>query len=262
MSFRDFSPKQPSGGGGGGSGSRTPPRTQNNNSPFKRSSSNNTNTNNNKQRNPDLDSLQYSRSKSDSTYQNNFSPNYEENIGGMITFEPSSQQQYGSSTPSQQQQQQQQMTIQQSPSIQRREDEYALQVMQQREGEIRTIQQKMNVVNEIYKDLGKVVDEQSTQINNVEDTFNRSKQNTKMGLEQLSKANTKGSKKNANGGNSEEEGGDSKRKQFFLFKYIQKSANEISKMVSVCTGGSNAAASYTVDETWNKEDDNGGEGGG
>ena len=254
MSFRDFSPKQPTGGGG----SRTPPRTQNNNnSPFKRSSSNNTNTNNNKQRNPDLDSLQYSRSKSDSTYQNNFSPNYEENIGSMITFEPSSQQ-YGDSTPSQQQQQQQ-MTIQQSPSIQRREDEYALQVMQQREGEIRTIQQKMNVVNEIYKDLGQVVDDQGTQINNVEDTFNRSNLNTQKGLEQLTKANTKGSKKNNSGGNSEETG--DKRKQFFLFKYIQKSANEISKMVSVCTGGSNAAAaSYAVDETWNKDDT--GDGGG
>ena len=255
MSFRDFSPKQPS--GGGGSGSRTPPRTQNNNSPFKRSSSNNTNTNNNnKQRNPDLDSLQYSRSKSDSTYQNNFSPNYEENIG-MITFEPSSQQ-YGG-TPSQQSQQQQQMTIQQSPSIQRREDEYALQVMQQREGEIRTIQQKMNVVNEIYKDLGQVVDDQGTQINNVEDTFNRSNLNTQKGLEQLTKANTKGSKKNNSGGNSEEGmEGDNRRKQFFLFKYIQRSANEISKMVSVCTGGSNAAASYTVDDetTWNKQDDN------
>jgi len=250
MSFRDFSPKQPS--GGGGSGSRTPPRTQNNNSPFKRSSSNN--TNNNKQRNPDLDSLQYSRSKSDSTYQNNFSPNYEENIG--ITFEPSSQQY--DSTPSQQPQQQ--MTIQQSPSIQRREDEYALQVMQQREGEIRTIQQKMNVVNEIYKDLGQVVDEQGEQINNVEDTFNRSNQNTKKGLEQLTKANAKGNKKNANDDGSEEGDSNDKRKQFFLFKYIQKSANEISKMVSVCTGGSNAAAaSYTVDETWNnKQDDNGG----
>ena len=250
MSFRDFSPKQPS----GGSGSRTPPRTQNNNSPFKRSSSNNTN---NKQRNPDLDSLQYSRSKSDSTYQNNFSPNYEENIG--ITFEPSSHQYEGRSTPSQQSQQQQ-MTIQQSPSIQRREDEYALQVMQQREGEIRTIQQKMNVVNEIYKDLGQVVDEQGTQINNVEDTFNRSNLNTQKGLEQLSKANTKGNKKGKDGGEGEEESND-KRKQFFLFKYIQKSANEISKMVSVCTGGSNAAtASYTVDdETWNKQDDNGGD---
>ena len=134
--------------------------------------------------------------------------------------------------------------------VQQREEEYAIQVMQQREEEMRDIHRKMHVVNEIYKDLGEVVDGQQEHIDNVEDQFSGAAEQTRRGLEQIQKANNKGSK--TGGGDQEGEG---KRKQFFLMRYLTKAANDVAKLASAC--GGSASASYVNDEDgvgWNEKD--------
>lgn len=228
MSFRDFSPKSSASKKG------LPVEGSNNNGQRQPSPLHNRSTsasNNRPIPMQHFDSLQYSRSKSDSTYQNHFSPSYIDNIGlnndnnNIIT------------------------TTESSLLIQQREEEYAMQVMQEREGELKDIHHKMNVVNEIYKDLGEVVSTQGEQIDQLETQFGRAAESTRKGCEQISKANIKASKKVGKKGGEEEEGTSSsdKRQQFFLFRYLQKSANEISKLVSVC--GGSGSANY-VDESW------------
>ena len=124
--------------------------------------------------------------------------------------------------------------------------------MREREQELQDINHKMHVVNEIYRDLGEVVDQQQDQIDNIEDQFGMASDNARKGLEQLEKANSKGNKK-CSQKNDEEENGDDKRQdecQFFLMKYVQKKMNSVSKMMSVC--GGSATAEYSL----GKEDDN------
>lgn len=135
-----------------------------------------------------------------------------------------------------------------------------MQVMQQRESELRDINRKMNVVNEIYKDLGEVVDQQQEQIDDVEDQFGSAAEATRRGLEQIEKANKTHKKVTAVDAEQNDDiggiGGGSaseKRKQFFLLHYISKSlsksASEIAKMVSVCGGSS---ADYVDKSSWKK----------
>lgn len=174
-----------------------------------------------------LDSLQYSRSQSDSTYQTrqSISPYANDSVddGARSTL------------------------------VQQREEEYAVRVMQQREEEMRDIRRKMHAVNEIYKDLGEVVDQQQEQIDRVEDQFGGAADATRRGLELLEKANTKhknlavddDEQNNIGGGGAAE-----KRKQFILFQYLSKSANELVKLISVC--GGSGSADYVDRSSWKK----------
>jgi t-SNARE complex subunit (syntaxin) len=57
--------------------------------------------------------------------------------------------------------------------------------MQSREEDIQQINQKMNKVNEIYKDLGNLVSSQQDQIDEIEDAVADSNQNAEYGLDQL-----------------------------------------------------------------------------
>ena len=122
-----------------------------------------------------------------------------------------------------------------------------MQVMQQREEELRDINRKMHTVNAIYQDLGEVVEQQQEQIDLLEDQFGQSAEATRKGLEQVEKANTKRSWRKKTGDSNEEQGGvgSDKRKQFFLLHYLSKSASEVAKMVSVCAGS--GSASYVDD---------------
>eukprot|EP00970_Alexandrium_tamarense_P006075 scaffold1020_cov182-Alexandrium_tamarense.AAC.21 len=142
--------------------------------------------------------------------------------------------------------------------VEQREEQYAMEVMRQREEELKEINQKMHVVNEIYKDLGEVVDEQQDQIDELEGQFGRTADQTKRGLDQLEKANRRGNKRSGNCIDSEKEDGANKRSQFFLLNHFRKGATgmaakisavpeNIAKMVSVCAGGS-ASASYAFGE--------------
>lgn len=232
MSFRDFSPQ------------KTPPgrynnnnknnKQNNNNSPLRRTSSANKVPPTPNSLRSDQDSLAYSRSQSDSTYQTStyFSPNYMDNLGMNVNNDNDPNQ----NSPGTQ-------TL-----IQQREDEYALQVMQQREGEIKDINDKMNVVNEIYKDLGEVVEGQQEHVDRLENQFGNAAQHTQRGLEQIEKANIKANKKQRGGesNNEGEEGDTSKRKQFALFRYMQKSVDSLTNLVSICGG---SGASKYVNET-------------
>jgi hypothetical protein len=101
---------------------------------------------------------------------------------------------------------------------QQREQDYAIQIMREREQELQDINHKMHVVNEIYKDLGEVVDQQQEQIDNIEDQFARTSDNTRRGLEQLEKANAKGSKKNNEKQEGEEGDAQEGECQFFMLK--------------------------------------------
>ena len=67
--------------------------------------------------------------------------------------------------------------------------------MQQREIEIREINNKMNVVNEIYKDLGGLVESQQDDIDTIEHQFETANEVSRRALEQIRKANQKGGKK-------------------------------------------------------------------
>jgi len=130
-----------------------------------------------------------------------------------------------------------------------------MQVMQQREEELRDINRKMHTVNAIYQDLGEVVEQQQDQIDLVEDQFGGTAEATRKGLEQIEKANTKRSWRKKDGTSNEEQPqggvGSDKRKQFFLLHYLSKSASEVAKMVSVCAGS--GSASYVHGESWSKK---------
>lgn len=64
-----------------------------------------------------------------------------------------------------------------------------MQVMQSRENDIQQINQKMNTVNEIYKDLGSLVAGQQDQVDEIEDAVADSNNNAAYGLDQLERAN-------------------------------------------------------------------------
>jgi len=78
---------------------------------------------------------------------------------------------------------------QQVQMVMQREEEYSKQAMQSREEDIQQINQKMNKVNEIYKDLGNLVSSQQDQIDEIEDAVADSNQNAESGLDQLERAN-------------------------------------------------------------------------
>jgi hypothetical protein len=125
----------------------------------------------------------------------------------------------------------------QSLIVQQREEEYAIQVMEQREEELRDIHRKMHVVNEIYKELGEVVEQQQDQIDQIEVEFEGAAESTRRGLEQIEKANKKRERrKDERDGEGGDGDGPDKAKQFFLFHYLSKTAAEISKLLSVCGG--------------------------
>ncbi|KAL7526329.1 hypothetical protein ACHAWF_001728 [Thalassiosira exigua] len=126
-----------------------------------------------------------------------------------------------------------------------------MRAMREREEELRDINRKMHVVNQIYKDLGEVVDEQQDQIDEVENQFGGAADATRRGLEQLEKANKthrKVAEADADNNNAE---GPGKWDRFFLFQYITKSANELSKLISVCGGA--GSADYVEGESWTKK---------
>jgi len=74
------------------------------------------------------------------------------------------------------------------------EDEYAHDVMRERESEISNINKKMHQVTDIYKDLGQVVSSQQEQIDGIEDSMYAAQDNAKYGLQQLEKAKGKTTK--------------------------------------------------------------------
>ena len=69
------------------------------------------------------------------------------------------------------------------------QEEYSKQVMQSREDDIQQINQKMNKVNEIYKDLGNLVGSQQDQIDEIEDAAADADSRAANGLDQLQRAN-------------------------------------------------------------------------
>jgi len=75
--------------------------------------------------------------------------------------------------------------------LQMKEEEYAHQVMRERESEIVNINQKMHQVTDIYNDLGQIVNGHQEQIDVIEDTMYAARDNANYGLEQLQKANGK-----------------------------------------------------------------------
>lgn len=74
-------------------------------------------------------------------------------------------------------------------AVMQNEEEYSKEVMLKREAEIQQITEKMNAVNEIYKDLGNIVTEQQDLIDAVENMVDESDQNAAYGLDQLERAN-------------------------------------------------------------------------
>jgi len=83
------------------------------------------------------------------------------------------------------QESQQRMMLQ----LQRDEDNVNLQIMREREEEIRKINQGMITVNEIYKDLSRLVTQQQEDVDKVELHVEQSNMHAKQGLIQLEKAN-------------------------------------------------------------------------
>jgi t-SNARE complex subunit (syntaxin) len=61
--------------------------------------------------------------------------------------------------------------------------------MREREEEIRTIHKGMHTVNEIYKDLAGLVDEQQEGVDTIETQMENTKENTATGLKHIEKAN-------------------------------------------------------------------------
>jgi len=61
--------------------------------------------------------------------------------------------------------------------------------MQERDVEIRKINKEMHTVNEIFKDLAGIVNEQQEEIDNIETLMENSNAHAKAGLEQVQKAN-------------------------------------------------------------------------
>jgi hypothetical protein len=100
---------------------------------------------------------------------------------------------YRSSSRGQQQQQQQQSyqehRQQQSTTIPAStEDEYNIQIMKEREAEILQINQKMNTVNEIYKDLAGLIDGQQELIDQVDNQIDLANGYTKAGIDNYEEA--------------------------------------------------------------------------
>eukprot|EP00956_Cyclotella_meneghiniana_P006272 scaffold8222_cov21-Cyclotella_meneghiniana.AAC.1 len=61
--------------------------------------------------------------------------------------------------------------------------------MREREEEIRNIHKGMQTVNEIYKDLATLVDNQQENIDTIENQMEGAKENTSTGLRHIEKAN-------------------------------------------------------------------------
>mmetsp|Transcript_727 Transcript_727/g.1631 ORF Transcript_727/g.1631 Transcript_727/m.1631 type:complete len:251 (+) Transcript_727:83-835(+) len=140
--------------------------------------------------------------------------------------------------------------------VQRREEDYALRVMREREGEMKDISEKMHQVNEIYRELGGIVGQQQEQIDQLEAQFGGAADATRRGLEQIERAN--GGSSAAARRRSEisvEDGpGEGTAGQFFLARHLRRAAEEVSSrasavadLVRVCTGGG-AAAGYVSDQ--------------
>ena len=138
--------------------------------------------------------------------------------------------------------------------VQQREEEYAIQVMREREEELKDINRKMHVVNEIYKDLGEVVDQQQEQIDEIEDQFGNAAHDTERGLDQLERANKKHNNRQNDNSNEEqtEDPGLQKPGQYFSLDYLRRGATQAAgeiaakisaagKIVTLCGSGS---ASY------------------
>jgi len=133
--------------------------------------------------------------------------------------------------------------------VQQREEDYAIQVMREREEELRDINRKIHVVNEIYKDLGEVVDQQQEQIDVIENQFGMASDNARRGLEQLEKANAKRykqSNKNDPIADGENETETQDKCQFFFLNYMHHKISSLGKMFSVC--GGSASVSYSLGE--------------
>ena len=133
--------------------------------------------------------------------------------------------------------------------VQQREDDYAIQVMREREQELRDINRKMHVVNEIYKDLGEIVDRQQEQIDEIEEQVGNATDNTTKGLDQLERANkTRKRQKFETHIEQNNESGLQKQRHFLSLDFLRKGASDMvakigaaGKLVSLCGSGS---ASY------------------
>ena len=140
--------------------------------------------------------------------------------------------------------------------VQQREEDYAVQTMREREGEIKDISEKMHKVNEIYRDLGEIVCQQQDQIDQLEGQFGDAADTTRRGLERIERANGASATSRRRRGDdcAEDEQDESKAGQFFLARHLRRASREVSDrmnavadMVRVCTGGS-AAAGYVNDQ--------------
>lgn len=186
---------------------------------------------------------QHARSRSEPTYQNNSNDHHQ--MSSSYHAEESTNHNNNNNNS---------IGPQQSLLVQQREEEYANQVMQQRETELRDIHKKMHVVNEIYKDLGGIVEQQQDQIDQAETHFGDAADATKRGLEQIEKANSRGRKAVADGIAEDQqadgvEGGLGRKQQFAVLRYLSKGANELTKMISACTSGN---ANYVDESSWIK----------
>ena len=141
--------------------------------------------------------------------------------------------------------------------VQQREEDYAVQTMREREGEIKDISEKMHQVNEIYRDLGEIVGQQQDQIDQLEGQFGDAADTTRRGLERIERANgASATSRRRRGDDCAEDGPDEggRAGQFFLARHLRRASREVSAqmsavadMVRVCTGGS-AAAGYVNDQ--------------
>jgi t-SNARE complex subunit (syntaxin) len=82
-------------------------------------------------------------------------------------------------------------SYQQQQQLQLMEDRLHEQIMREREDEIRTINQGMHTVNEIYKDLAHIVSTQQENIDQIETQMDDSRANAENGLKQVELANEK-----------------------------------------------------------------------
>ena len=68
------------------------------------------------------------------------------------------------------------------------DDEFNKKLLEEREQDIITISNDINMVNTIFSDLGKLVAEQQENIDDIENNINNSKTNTEDGVNQIKKA--------------------------------------------------------------------------
>lgn len=73
--------------------------------------------------------------------------------------------------------------------MQIQEDKINEEIMREREEEIKNIHKGMHQVNEIYKDLAHLVDNQQEDIDQIETQMENTKDNTATGLKHIEKAN-------------------------------------------------------------------------